>query len=57
MGHVAVVFEDAATNFLQFLLTLTFMAHSAYLMVDAVVRTLIRMHITHRRLLECVTAS
>ncbi len=55
--HLSAVFEDAATNFQQLLLTLTFLAHRAYLMLDAIVRTLVRKHITHRLLLQWLTAS
>ena len=55
--HMAVVFSDARTNLLHLLLTLTFLAHSAYLMMDAVARTLWRMVVTRRHLLEWVTAS
>jgi hypothetical protein len=54
--HFSAVFEDVATNFVAWLLNLTFLAHRAYLMLDAVVRTLVRKHITHRRLLEWMTA-
>ncbi|MEP6775351.1 MAG: glucoamylase family protein, partial [Chloroflexota bacterium] len=54
--HLSAVFEDAGVNLLQLLLILTFLAHTAYLMVDAVIRTLARMLITHRKLLEWVTA-
>ncbi len=55
--HLSAVFADALTNLMHLLLTLTFLAHMAYLMLDAVVSTLVRMHITHRHLLEWVTAS
>ena len=55
--HLSVVFADARTNVLHLVLTLTFLAYSAYLMVDAVARTLWRMLVTHRHLLEWMTAS
>ncbi|MEO5951147.1 MAG: hypothetical protein ABIQ44_01645, partial [Chloroflexia bacterium] len=55
--HFIVVMEDALTNLLYLVLNLVFLAHTAYLMVDAVVRTLVRMFVTHRHLLEWVTAS
>ncbi|MEP6774391.1 MAG: hypothetical protein ABJA50_02250, partial [Chloroflexota bacterium] len=55
--HLSAVSEDVATNFEQLLLTLTFLAHRAYLMLDAIVRTLVRKHITHHLLLQWVTAS
>ncbi|MBF6596593.1 MAG: cyclic beta 1-2 glucan synthetase, partial [Thermaceae bacterium] len=48
---------DAGVNLLHALVTLTFLAHRAYLMVDAVGLTLWRMLVTHRHLLEWVTAS
>ncbi|MEO8285519.1 MAG: glucoamylase family protein [Chloroflexota bacterium] len=55
--HLGVVFADAFTNLLHLFLTITFLPHTAYLMLDAVVRTLVRMNITHRHLLEWVTSS
>ena len=35
----------------------TFLAHQAWLMVDAIVRTLARLYVTRRNLLEWVTAA
>jgi cyclic beta-1,2-glucan synthetase len=55
--HLSSVSADALTNLLYLLMNLTFLAHTAYLMLDAVGRTLVRIFITHRHLLEWVTAS
>jgi cellobiose phosphorylase len=41
----------------QFLFTLVFLPYEAYIYVDAIARTLARMLVTHRRLLEWRTAS
>src|SRR5207247_9506419 len=38
-------------------LTLTMLTHQAWLMSDAIVRTLVRVYVMHRRLLEWVTAA
>ena len=38
-------------------LLVTFLAHQAWLMADAIVRTLFRLFVSHRRLLEWVTAA
>ena len=43
--------------FLQSLLTLAFLPHQAQLMLDAIVRTLVRVLITRKNLLEWVTAA
>ena len=41
----------------QVLFALTLMAHHAWLMADAIIRTLVRVFITHRKLLEWTTAA
>ena len=38
-------------------LTVTLLAHQAWLMTDAIVRTLFRVYVTRRKLLEWVTAA
>jgi cyclic beta-1,2-glucan synthetase len=38
-------------------LTMTMLAHQAWLMTDAIIRTLVRVYVTRRRLLEWVTAA
>jgi cyclic beta-1,2-glucan synthetase len=55
--HLSTVFEDVRTNLAHFALVATFYAYQAYLMSDAIARTLIRMLVTHNHLLEWVTAS
>jgi cyclic beta-1,2-glucan synthetase len=54
-------FRDLATDLLlglsQAALTLTFVAYQAWLMSDAIVRTLFRLFISHKNLLEWVTAA
>lgn len=42
---------------MQIILTFVFLAHQAYLMTDAVVRTIVRVFFTRRNLLEWVTAA
>jgi cyclic beta-1,2-glucan synthetase len=56
-SHFWSVWGDARTNTAQVALTLTFLAHQAYLMCDAVVRTLYRKLASKRRLLEWTTAA
>ena len=41
----------------QIALTITFLAHQAWLMTDAILRTLGRLALTHKRMLEWVTAA
>ncbi|HVF49440.1 MAG TPA: glucoamylase family protein [Pyrinomonadaceae bacterium] len=56
-GHFRSVWADTLTNTRQVALTLVFLAHQAYLMTDAVVRTLYRKLISRRSLLEWTTAA
>ncbi len=56
-SHFWSVWGDVRTNTAQVALTLTFLAHQSYLMVDAIARTAYRKLISHRRLLEWVTAA
>ena len=56
-SHFWSVWGDARTSTAQVALTLTFLAHQAYLMCDAVARTLYRKLISKRRLLEWTTAA
>ena len=55
-SHLRSMWGDVRTNTLQVLLNITFTAHHAYLMCDAIVRTLHRKLISKKRLLEWVTA-
>ncbi|MCA1850193.1 MAG: carbohydrate-binding protein, partial [Acidobacteria bacterium] len=56
-SHFRDVWTDLKTNTTQIALALTFLAHQAYLMTDAIVRTLYRKLVSRRRLLEWVTAA
>lgn len=56
-SHFWSVWGDMRTNTAQVAVTITFLAHQAYLMVDAIVRTLYREVISHRHLLEWTTAA
>lgn len=51
------VVRDLWLGVSQFGLTVTFLAFQAWLMVDAILRTLLRMYFTRRNLLEWVTAA
>ncbi|MDQ3474735.1 MAG: hypothetical protein M3447_13470, partial [Acidobacteriota bacterium] len=56
-SHFWSVWGDIRTNTGQVGLSLTLLPHQAYLMVDAIVRTLYRKLISHRKLLQWVTAA
>ncbi|MHC4859499.1 MAG: glycosyl transferase, partial [Planctomycetota bacterium] len=56
-SHLRAVGHDVAVALSQTLLAITMLAHQAWLMVDAVVRTLGRLYLTKRNLLEWVTAA
>jgi len=56
-SHFRGVLNDLALGASQVGLTLTFLAYQAWLMSDAIFRTLTRLYITHRNLLEWVTAA
>ncbi len=56
-SHLRAVGTDLAVGLAQIALLLTFLAHQAWLMTDAIVRTLYRLFVSHRRLLEWVTAA
>ena len=49
--------EDFFTAHVGILLNIAFLAHQALVSVDAIVRTVVRTHITHRSLLEWETAT
>ncbi len=55
--HVRAVGVDLKTALLQIALVVTLLAHQAWLMVDAIARTLFRLFVSHRMLLEWVTAA
>ncbi|MGA3293525.1 MAG: glucoamylase family protein [Candidatus Acidiferrales bacterium] len=56
-SHFRGVLSDLALGASQAGLTLTFLAYQTWLMSDAILRTLTRLFITHRNLLEWVTAA
>src|SRR5438034_5513540 len=56
-SHLRAVGHDIIVALSQTLLAITMLAHQAWLMVDAVIRTLGRLYITKRNLLEWVTAA
>lgn len=56
-GHFQSVLTNIASNTADVALRTTFIAHSAYFMVDAIVRTLYRMLISHHNLLEWKTSA
>ena len=59
--HLPATFEaigaDLTTGYLNALVTLTFLPHQALVMVDAIIRTIVRHRFTGRRLLEWETAA
>lgn len=55
--HLLAVLHQARTNLAHFALTVDFYVYRASLAVHAIVATLIRMYISHRHLLEWVTAN
>ena len=56
-SHLRDVGGDLVVATAQVILEVTFLAHQALLMLDAVVRTLVRLFITRRHLLEWQTAA
>jgi cyclic beta-1,2-glucan synthetase len=56
-SHIAAVWDDALLAATHIGLGLTLLAHHAWLMVDATVRSLTRLFISHRLLLEWTTAA
>jgi cyclic beta-1,2-glucan synthetase len=56
-SHFWDVWGDLRTNTAQFALTFVFVGHQACLMSDAIMRTLYRQFISHKHLLEWVTAA
>jgi cyclic beta-1,2-glucan synthetase len=56
-SHFWSLWADLRTNTSQFALTFTFVGHQACLMTGAIMRTLYRRYVSHRHLLEWVTAA
>ena len=56
-SHFRSMLSDLSIGASQFGVIITMLAYQAWLMLDAIIRTLVRMTITHRHLLEWVTAA
>ena len=56
-SHIRDVFSDFSLAVSQIGLTITFLAYQVWLMSDAILRTIVRLSITRRNLLEWVTAA
>src|SRR5437762_5161984 len=56
-SYIRAVGRDLLLAGSQFGLTITMLTHQTWLMSDAIVRTLVRVYVTHRGLLEWVTAA
>ena len=56
-SHFWTVLGDVRINTAQFLFVITVLAHQAYSNTDAIIRTLYRKFISHKRLLEWTTAA
>ena len=56
-SHARAVGGDLAVAVSQIAMLVTLLAHQAWLMTDAIVRTLYRLFVSHRRMLEWVTAA
>ncbi len=56
-SHLRALGADVALAAAQVGLGLTFLAHQAWLMIDAILRTLARLYVTRRKLLEWTTAA
>jgi cyclic beta-1,2-glucan synthetase len=56
-SHLRALWGDLVIGLWQAGLALTFLAYQAWLMSDAIARTLARLYVTHRNMLEWVTAA
>ena len=56
-NHLATLWNDVALGILQSAFLVTFLAHQAWVMVDAVGRTLFRIFVRRRRMLQWVTSA
>ena len=56
-SHLGALNTDLCLALTQSLLMISFLAHQAWLMTDAIIRTLTRLFVTRRHLLEWVTAA
>ena len=56
-AYYGAVAADTLASAKQFALSMTFLAHQAVVAIDAILRTIVRLNVTHRNLLEWQTAS
>lgn len=56
-SHIDALGDDIGLALTQTAMTLAFLAHQAWSMSDAIVRTLFRLFVSHRRMLEWMTAA
>ena len=56
-SHILAVLKDLAAGMSQLAMLLTLLAHQAWLMADAISRTLYRLYVSHRLMLEWTTAA
>ncbi len=56
-GHFNALFQDAVFGTAMVALKIVLMAHSAWMMGDAIIRTLYRLFVSHKHMLEWRTAS
>jgi len=56
-SHILAVGKDLVGGASQLAMMLTLLAHQAWLMIDAISRTLYRLYVSHRQLLEWTTAA
>jgi hypothetical protein len=56
-SHLRAVGTDLAAGLVQIAMLITLLTHQAWLITDAIARTLYRLLVSHRRLLEWVTAT
>jgi cyclic beta-1,2-glucan synthetase len=56
-SHLDALWSDVVSAALQTVLLIVFLGHHAWLMADAICRTLFRLLVSHRRLLEWITAA
>src|SRR6185437_646408 len=56
-SHFGALWSDVLSAGMQTALLFVFLAHHAWLMTDAIARTLFRLIVSHRRLLEWITAA
>ena len=56
-SHLRSLVSDLVLGLSQAGLAITFLAYQAWLMLDAITRTLVRLYITHKNMLEWVTAA